>query len=77
MKIKQLIIIQILILLTVNIASAVNETEAMDKPIQFLSSLKEGIFSFITSTIGGLTLFVFAVGIAGILVVIGKSVGSW
>jgi len=58
-------------------AYAFNETEAIERPVTFVMSLKDGILAFLGSTIGWFAVLILAVGFAGVIIGIGKTIRDW
>jgi len=56
---------------------AFNETEAIERPVEFVMSLKDGILAFLGSTIGWFAVLILAVGFAGVIIGIGKKIRDW
>jgi len=78
-KIKNQIMRKVLALFLIMFPTvlAFSETEAIQRPVSFVSGLVDGIMSFLKSTIGWFALLILAVGFAMLITAVYKNVGHW
>ena len=75
-KIMKKILFLLIFLLPLSVY-AFNETEAIQRPVQFASGILDGIFGFLGQTIGWFALLVLALGFAVLILGVGKNVSNW